>query len=165
MKYYPIVLLCCVLLSTGCVTNDPHSGGLIGYIATGEDGYQKRVDERAQRLGEVEGMSVEEEAKAGRLATDRDSLRAKVREQREQLNDLQSRVEALQTQCAALESEGLAVTDQKEALESELAVMASRIQSVNGDSSMLISEKEQQIDALNQEVGLLLERYSLLTTL
>jgi hypothetical protein len=56
------------------VTDDPRAGGLIGYWATGDAGYQRRVMERQSHLGYLEQANADEAARSSRLQGRRSTL-------------------------------------------------------------------------------------------
>ena len=160
-------LPCIILLAaTSCTTtDDPHKGGLIGYMATGEEGYQRRIDNRQSELSDVQTKTREEKNQTYGLKDSRESLSARLQKQREAMQAMDDEIARLRAECEKLsqlpedkEIERLRILD-------ELAVVQNHSRELSGDSSMLIQEKEATLRKLQDEVALLLERYSLLTTL
>jgi chromosome segregation ATPase len=154
------------LLAAGCATSsNPREGGLIGYWATGEGGYQRRLDERQ---GALEGAHAEADAERGQSAAleqDRGALREQLREQRQAMAVLQSEIDRLRAECDDLEAADKEQEEERAFILGELESAERELQGLRGDSTTLVAEKQRRIDALKAEVNLLLERYSLLTTL
>lgn len=160
-------VVCLVLFGmVSCTTSDdPRQGGLIGYMATGEEGYQRRLDNRQSELSDVESKTQQEKSKTYALQDSRESLSARLQKQREAMQAMDEEIGRLRTECERLqqlpedkEIERLRILD-------ELTVIQNHSRELSGDSSMLIQQKEETLHKLQDEVALLLERYSLLTTL
>lgn len=160
----PIVAL--LLGLSGCQTSDdPREGGLIGYWATGDEGYQRRLDDRQTELDQVERNTRQEQSRSENLAIARDQMKAELKAQREKLAELQAETEKMRVAVQQME----AATAEKEAEKAKLMASLSETKQsmdmLSEDTSLDIEEKRQRIAQLQEEVSLLLEQYSLLTTL
>jgi len=160
-----IFLVGMLLLASCATTDDPHKGGLIGYLATGDEGYQNRIDQKEQGLSETEDKADREERKTSALESHREDMRAKLQAQRDELNQIETQTKQLLSETQSLKNVSDEKESQKQELLASLADLQSRIQGVKGDSSLLIAEKQKRIDELKEEVNKQLELYSLLATM
>jgi hypothetical protein len=65
-----------VVLPSCETTDDPRAGGLIGYLATGDEGYQRRITDRQNHLGYLDNANAQEAARANQLQDRRSTLMA-----------------------------------------------------------------------------------------
>lgn len=72
-------------------TDDPRRGGLWGYMATGDAGYQRRIMDRQNNLDYIEGQNAAEARRTANLQGRKSSLLA----QKQKLSSLRSEALAL----------------------------------------------------------------------
>ena len=161
----PSFLLLSLLFCSCATTDDPHKGGLIGYLATGEEGYQKRLDQREQDLADTESQTEGETRKTSALETRREEMRLQLQAQREELAQLEAQTQQMLADTRAMKDLVDAKEQEKEQLLSSLAVLQEQIEGVKGDSTLLVAEKQERIDALKAEVNQLLEMFALLNSM
>ncbi|MCC5847077.1 MAG: hypothetical protein JJU29_03205 [Verrucomicrobia bacterium] len=161
----PYLLLALALLCGCSTSSDPREGGLVGYWSTGRQGYQQRLDERGQTLEGIQRQTAEEERAGQSAAARRQSLREQLAQQRARLQEIEDQVEALLDESEALNLETLAKQEERAQLSNDLRALRSRVNAAQKDPEIRIAERERELEKLQEEVGLLLERYSLLTTL
>jgi len=153
-----------LFLCSCATTSDPHEGGLIGYLATGDEGYEKRIDKKEQHLADTEAQADREGRKSTVYEEHRNDMRAQLAAQREELAQLEAQTQQMLADTRALKEVAEDKEQKKEELLAKLGSVQGQIQEVQGDSTLLIAEKQQRIDELKAEVNQLLELYSLLTT-
>ena len=154
-----------LLLCACTTTSDPHKGGLIGYLATGEEGYEKRIDKKEQHLADTEAQADREGRKSAVYEEHRNDMRAKLTAQREELANMEAQTQQMLADTRDLKEVAEGQEQKREELLSKLGAVQGQIQEVQADSTLLIAEKQQRIDELKAEVNQLLELYSLLTTM
>ena len=160
-----IVTVSFLLLGACATTDDPHSGGLIGYLATGDEGYEKRIDRKEQQLSDTEVMADREQRKSAVYEDQRNDMRAKLQAQREELAQLEAQTQKMLADTKELKQLADDQEQQKEELLTKLGSLHNEIQAVQGDSTLLIAEKQKRIDELRAEVGQLLELTTLLQSM
>ncbi len=167
MKSLHWILTGAVLIGgAGCSTSgDPHEGGLFGYWASGESGYERRAEERRQSIGQVEQQTEAERTQSQGLENQRNSLRNDIRRQQAALEALDEELAGLQAQCDELQSGNARQEAERQKLLKEMATAQSQLTTVRGDSTSALAEKQKKIAALQAELKILRERASLLTTL
>ncbi len=159
-------LFCALTFLSACTTSsDPREGGLIGYWSTGPQGYQQRLDERGQNLDDIRRQTDDEERAGQSAAARRQSLREQLARQRAQLQEIEEQVGALIDESEALSLETLAKEQERARLANDLRALRSRVNAEQKKPEVRLAERERELEKLREEVGLLLERYSLLTTL
>lgn len=150
----------------GCSTSsDPHEGGLFGYWATGQSGYEQRADERREAIGQVEQQTRAEQTQAQGLTAQRNALRDEIRKQQAALDALDEELGDLQTQCEALQADNARQEAERQKLLQEMKAAEAGMTALRGDATTALAEKQKRIAALQAELKILRERASLLTTL
>lgn len=89
MKHSPLLLLSLLLAAflPSCeTTDDPRAGGLLGYMATGDAGYQRRIMQRQDHLDHVESQNAAEAQRHRQLQGRKSSLLS----QKQKLSQLRS---------------------------------------------------------------------------
>ena len=81
-----IALVLSAILPSCETTDDPRAGGLFGYMATGDAGYQRRLMERQNHLNYVEDQNAAEARKHQQLQGRKSSLLS----QKQKLSQLRS---------------------------------------------------------------------------
>ncbi len=161
-----LIILVVPVLLVGCtVTNDPSKGGLIGYMATGEKGYQKRIDERTGRLQTVQQQNLAMQGQARKLEMDRDAIKAELKRQQDLLKQLDNDVAQLQQECQKLKTSTAKQEQEKKKLMQQMGAMQQSVTQLDQDDTLLVEEKKKKLEALQAELKLMRERASLLTTL
>lgn len=134
MKHLPKLLLAAFLITflPSCeTTDDPRAGGLFGYMATGDAGYQRRIMERQGHLDYVDNQNAAEASRHSQLQ----GRKANVLAQKQKLS--------------ALRSEAMSLTGG--------VSLAGRIHRTEQNAEN-ISDLQSQVDKLNAEVAALRRR-------
>ena len=72
-------VLAALTLLSGCATSDnPNEGGLFGYLQHGSSGYQRRLDERQERLAVLEHDTAQEHARTESLTRRQSNARTTI---------------------------------------------------------------------------------------
>lgn len=90
-----LVVITSICFLSGCFgadTSDPRRGGLFGYSPKN---YQARLDERQDYLDELEEERAYEESKTAKLEQTKSAKQAKLRAQRQQIANVDSKIKAL----------------------------------------------------------------------
>lgn len=91
MKSRYALLLLPLALASCEVTDDPRSGGLAGYLATGDAGYQRRIMQRQGYLDHVENDNASQERQRQQLQ----GRKASVTAQLNRLSQLRQQAQSL----------------------------------------------------------------------
>jgi chromosome segregation ATPase len=84
--------LAALALLPGCATSDnPNEGGLFGYLQHGSSGYQRRLDERQERLAILQHDTAEEQSRTESLTRRQTNARATI----SRLSNLKERAKGL----------------------------------------------------------------------
>ena len=81
-----LALTCASILPSCQTTDDPRAGGLWGYMATGDAGYQRRIMERQGHLDHLDSSTAAANASSRQLQSRKSSLLA----QKSRLSSLRS---------------------------------------------------------------------------
>jgi chromosome segregation ATPase len=153
-------------LAAGCATtSDPHAGGLLGYWATGQQGYEQRLGERRDKLDTLEKETAAEKGRTAGLAGTSEELRAQVRRQQEEMGALDDELAKIEAQCADLQQATDAQQAEKIKLQREMKAIQEQLELLRGDTDSILGAKQKKLDELQTQMRLLRERASLLTTL
>lgn len=104
----------------GCsASSDPTKDGLIGYWATGSDGYQARIDERRSALEELQRENEQQEAVTSQLS-------AALTGEQSRINQLQAEIEGLDAETSQLSKEVKTLAQKKQVSDVRLRVAQQR---------------------------------------
>jgi len=146
-----------VIVTTGCATtDDPREGGLIGYMQHKDD-YERRIEERQNKLGELQEEGEREKQKTSALEDERARLQADLDRQRKMLDSLDAELEELSETIKLYQAETDAKQQEKEKIELEIETLKNKIAEVRRDTKLSIQEREQKIEDLHSEIDGLLE--------
>lgn len=157
-----------LMIVSGCATStsdDPRTGGLLGYWQHGEDGYQQRLDRRQTEVDAVHREGETERAETASLQQQRDAARAELEAQRAALSEMAGELEALNQACRDLEIADPEQGAKQRAVVTEAESLQNQITDLEQDTDLMIRERQRRISQLQKELKLLRERASLLTTL
>lgn len=150
-------------LLTGCeTTDDPRKGGLFSY---NPEAYEKRLQDRQTKLGQLEEEKKQEQAKTEQLEqqtaakrAERDALAKKVAAMDQDIAGLEKKVAATKTATKKAAQEKWRIETKLRAVKRELA-------KVQGDSSMDQTAKEEELKRLQKRIDQLLQEAEELSTM
>lgn len=150
-------------LLAGCATpsDDPHKGGLFGYMAHGSSGYQKRLDQKQQDLSGIEQNTTTVKAEAGQLEAEKQEKAAALEKQKAELAQLDKDLGAIENDVGTLQAQSEEQEDRKAELELEINRIKADLQLLGGDTSAAVQERDQKIEALKKEIKALHKKASL----
>ena len=158
----PFLLVLALLAGCGTPSNDPREGGLIGYWATGQEGYEARLKERRQSYEAEKGGAETARMESVRLTGVRDSRQAELDRQNAELASLARESAALEAELASLRSSGQRKAEEKAALAAEIARLRQDVHATQSSSGQAESRAETRIAELKNELKALRQKASLL---
>lgn len=159
----PFLLLACIFVA-GCATpsNNPREGGLIGYLATGESGYQARL---AQRRAAIR----QEQTAAEGATAEHAALEAKKQERAAALARLEADQSRMLTELDGLEKEVAGLTTlageraaERDQLLAQLTNAQAQVKALQGTPAASVANGEARLAELQAEVKALRHKASLL---
>lgn len=155
----------------GCATSDdPRQGGLFGYWATGEAGYEKRLEEKRESLETMQEQTRIADDRTASLEAERDQRAAQVQEATALLTSLDEELSALEQTTASLQLDTELQHEQRAELQQEMDNVQDQLKTIRNfpldeTQESAIQDRRRKLGELQKELRVLRERASLLTTL
>lgn len=149
---------------SGCGTpsNDPREGGLFGYWATGQQGYQDRLDGKRQAYETEQQAGQTARMESVRLTGVRDARQAELDRQNAELASLAQESATLESQLASARAAGERKAAEKSRLAAEIAQLRQEVESTRSNGTQEEARTETRIAELKNELKALRQKASLL---
>lgn len=126
---------------SGCaLSDDPREGGLFGYWATGESGYQRRINERKTRLGSAQRTTASLQREHSSLSGKYQNLRAQVAAQSAEIQRLEQQLDALTRKT------------KDEQLRREATAQRTRLERLRKNDRILPDQMARELSSIRSEV-------------
>jgi chromosome segregation ATPase len=156
----PVVPVAIALLLGGCATvsDDPHEGGLMGWMVHGPSGYQKRIDERQGQLEATHQQTAAEAEKTRTMEAQRAAIEKRIADLEARLAELHQQTDALAKDLERVKAENAGSEAAKAKLEKQLDGLRKDMEALQNNPDLLLREKEERMKQLQDELKTLRER-------
>lgn len=150
MKRTMLWLCGLVWLCAGCATSDdPRKGGLFGYWLHKDD-YAQRIEERQQRLAELEAENERQKQESARLEDEQAKIRAELDRQRTLLNEFEYELERLRQSIQQYKAQTQRTQQKKEQITQQIDALNADIAALRANTQLSVQEREANIADLQQ---------------
>lgn len=147
----------------GCiVSGDPREGGLIGYWATGDAGYQNRIEQRRAALATQQQAQQQAAARREELEVQKKQQSEKVAQLEQLRNSMGSELAELEKEVNKLSQLSSDKAAEKDQLVAHLTTFASRLEAIRKDPAESVAESEERLQQLQEEMKELRRKASML---
>jgi len=145
-----LAALLTVLLSGGCVTDDPKQGGFIGgVIGLSSGNYQRNVEERQTRLAAIQSIGRDLTAEQQQLKAKNASLQMRIKAQQNALKRLDAEVAKLEQDARQIHAATASDAQQQRAFMAQIDSIQTRIAALKRETSTTASSPE--LEALQKQ--------------
>jgi len=133
----------------GCeTTGDPKKGG----IFWSEDKAKQRQSDKQQNLNVAQQEASAVKADSIQLEKEKGLKAADLSKQKEQLNQMNLKIAAMEQDIKNVKSKTAAQEQQKKDAESQLVKLKRRLNAISNNSQLSFKEKEKEIESLNKQI-------------